>query len=235
MKFNKAIALCVAILVATTSVTFVAYALNSVYVDNAETVEALTVQINEAYEHQCLAHEFAENARYFGYAEDSDVIAHAQAEYKSAENVIASAQQKIQESNLIDLHYTPSQKVGLSVAAFDKMLEGTALAGQGQAFYDLEQNYNVNGVFALGVANTESTLGKNCYGFNPFGMLSSPGKLIRFSSWTNAVQYFGKLMQKNWYSGKSIEGIAKTYCPPTYSSWANSVRSTMKSMYSKLD
>lgn len=224
--------LCVIGLSAT--IVYAAY-IDPVYIDNTEVVAELNEQINAAHERKTLAHEFAENARYFGYAEDSDVIKHAQSEWNNAQAVIEEAEQKLEEANLIDLHTTPTEKVGLSVAAFDRMLQGTALEGQGQAFYDLEQIYNVNGVFAMAVSNTESTMGKNCYGFNPFGMLSSPGKLIRYGSWYDGVMAFGELMQRSYYHGKSIEGIASVYCPPTASNWANTVRTSMSMLYSKLE
>lgn len=236
MKSTKfvVLALVFSLMALISGVVYAAY-INPEYIDNTEMIAEQNQIINDAYERKNLAHEFAENARYFGYAEDSDIIKHAQQEWNEADAAMKAAESKLEEANLIDLHYIPNEPVGLSVAGFDKMLEGTSLAGQGQALYDLEQTYGINGVFCLGVANTESTLGKHCYGYNPFGMLSGPGQLIRYGSWYDAIMAFGKLMNRDMYYGKDIDGIAKIYCPPTSSNWANTVKTSMSMLYSKLE
>lgn len=197
----------------------------------AET-EKIYGYIEESKSNQDKAHQMAELAREFGLEEDSETIQTAKLIWETEAVNIAAYESQLETLSNVDLHYYINSSTGLSVEAFNKMLSGTALAGEGDAFYDMEQNYNVNAVFAMGVANTESTLGAACYGYNPFGMMGSNG-LIRYDSWYSAIQAFGKLMNKNWYKGKSIEGMARTYCP-TNSNWPNEVKYSMAMQYNKI-
>ena len=48
--------------------------------------------------------------------------------------------------------YNPYIKSNLSVEQYNKILAGTGLAGCGESYYRMEQEYNVNGLFALSVA-----------------------------------------------------------------------------------
>lgn len=102
------------------------------------------------------------------------------------------------------------------------------LSGYGQAFYDMEQKYGINSVFAISVAEYESGYGtssafrrKN----NAFGI--GPGR--RFSSVENGIYYFGELMNKSTYYGKSIDRIGSIYC--VGENWAYKVKSLMKNNY----
>lgn len=122
------------------------------------------------------------------------------------------------------------KKTNLQPEQLEKMLT-KGLSGYGQAFYNMEQKYGINSVFAISVAELESGYGTS-YAFrkknNAFGIGS--GK--RFSSVEAGIEYFGQLMNKPLYYGKSIDRIGKIYC--TNSSWANKVKSLINTNYKSL-
>ena len=112
-----------------------------------------------------------------------------------------------------------------------EMILSKGLSGYGQAFYEMEQKYGVNSIFAISVAELESGNGTS-YAFrnknNAFGI--GPGK--RFSSVESGINYFGQLMNKSSYYGKSIDRIGSIYC--VGGNWANKVKSLMRNNYSGL-
>lgn len=122
------------------------------------------------------------------------------------------------------------EKTNLQPEQLEKVLT-KGLSGYGQAFYDMEQKYGVNSVFAISVAELESGYGTS-YAFkkrnNAFGIGS--GK--RFSSVEAGIEFFGQLMNKPLYYGKSIDRIGKIYC--VGGNWANKVKSLMHTNYSGL-
>ena len=122
------------------------------------------------------------------------------------------------------------QKTNLQPEQLNKMLS-KGLSGYGQAFYDMEQKYGINSVFAISVAELESGHGTS-YAFrkrnNAFGIGS--GK--RFSSVVAGIDYFGQLVNKPLYYGKSIDKIGSIYC--VSSGWASKVKSLIKSNYGVL-
>lgn len=130
--------------------------------------------------------------------------------------------------------YNPYIKSNLSVEQYNKILAGTGLSGCGESYYRMEQEYNVNGLFALSVACLESGYGKHRANTNNFyGMRSSKG-WMSFESPDANIQYFGKLMNKSLYKGKDILGIGATYCPGTHVDWANKVKSIMSNSFNKI-
>ena len=86
-------------------------------------------------------------------------------------------------------------------------------------------------MFAISVAELESGYGTS-YAFrkknNAFGIGS--GKY--FSSVEAGIEYFGQLMNKSLYYGKSIDRIGGIYC--VGGNWASKVKSLMRSNYSVL-
>lgn len=106
------------------------------------------------------------------------------------------------------------------------------LSGYGQAFYDMEQKYGVNSIFAISVAELESGHGTSSAfrrNNNAFGINS--GKKY-FNSVEIGIEYFGLLMNKSLYNGKSIDRIGSVYC--VGGSWANKVKSLMRTNYNGL-
>ena len=127
----------------------------------------------------------------------------------------------------------PFTITNLSIDQFNKILEGTGLAGQGESYYKVEQEYGVNGMFVIGVAFLESGYGKYKSNTNNYYGMRSGNGYMSFSSPAENILYFGKLMNKNLYKGKSMSQIAKIYCPPNHTKWVGSVSSIMSTYYQK--
>lgn len=132
------------------------------------------------------------------------------------------------------LSYNPFIQSGLSVEEYDIILKGTGLEGCGESFYRMEKTYNVNGLFAVGVAFHESGYGRHKANTNNFYGMRGNNGWMSFESPDANIQYFGKLMNKSLYKNKSIESIGKIYCPGTYLHWANAVKSMMVSSFNKI-
>ncbi len=68
----------------------------------------------------------------------------------------------------------------------------------------------------------------NCY-----GMRSNSG-WMSFNSLEDNIMYFGELMNGRFYAGKSIDNIAKTYCPGTHEAWTSAIKAMMKTQFDKI-
>lgn len=129
--------------------------------------------------------------------------------------------------------YEPFVKSNLTVDQLNQALTNTGLAGQGQAFYDMEHTYNVNAIFAIGVACHESANGyKQANTNNFFGMRGGRGWMSFASPYDN-IMYFGKLMNSSIYYGKSMEGIVRAYCPGD-GRWIPCVKTHMLEKWNKI-
>lgn len=96
-------------------------------------------------------------------------------------------------------------------------------------FAEMEQKYGVSATFAKAVAIQESgwfTSNAHRTKNNPFG-ITSKGKLKRFDSVDESIDYFGSLLSSDKYKGMSIEEIGKVYCPND-DKWARDVRWIMR-------
>lgn len=109
--------------------------------------------------------------------------------------------------------YDPFTKSRLTVEQLNQALTNTGLSGQGQAFYDMECTYNVNAIFAIGVACHESANGYKTANTNNFFGMRGNGGWMSFASPYDNIMYFGKLMNNSIYYGKSMDGIVRSYCP----------------------
>ena len=122
--------------------------------------------------------------------------------------------------------FNPHTKSNLSVEQLNTMLENTGLNNQGQAFYDMEQTWNVNALFAMGVAMHESANGyalantHNYFGFRGYNGWMS------FESAYNCIQYFGQLISTNYNDRLTIQAVQIKYCPDG-SSWSDRVKEHM--------
>lgn len=135
-----------------------------------------------------------------------------------------------QEAKPISITMNAFVKTNIKPSELEKILS-KGLSGYGQAFYDMEQKYGINSIFAISVAELESGYGtssafrgKN----NAFGI--GPGR--RFNSVESGIDYFGQLMNKSIYYGKSIEGIGSVYC--VGGNWDSKVKSLMNENYKGL-
>ena len=128
--------------------------------------------------------------------------------------------------------YNVFTKSNLTVEQISKILSGTKIQAYAQDFYDMEQEYNVNALFCLSVACLESGGGaKNANRNNFFGFRGNSGWMA-FNTPRDGIFYFGKLMNKSLYYGKSIEQIGVIYCD---GSWAPYVKRLMQERWNKLN
>lgn len=113
--------------------------------------------------------------------------------------------------------------------------KGTWWEGHESTLYELEQNHQINALFAMAVSTLESGRGtshrassrKNYYGIE----LST--------TWDNlydCTQYWGGMMQRVYINGKSVksvQSIGPIYCPPNRE-WEVFVESYMNELYAKV-
>lgn len=129
------------------------------------------------------------------------------------------------------LTYVVFTKSNLTVDQIAKALGGTPLAGNAQDFYDMEQTYNVNALFALSVAYLESGCGvANANVNNFFGFRATNG-WMSFATPRDGIFYFGKLMNTEWYYGKTLEQVGVVYCN---GDWAPYVKRIMNEKWNKI-
>lgn len=129
--------------------------------------------------------------------------------------------------------YEPFVKSNLTVEQLNRALSNTGLANQGQAFYDMEHTYNVNAMFAIGVACHESANGyKRANTNNFFGMRNGKGWMAFASPYDN-IMYFGQLMNTSLYKNKSLNSIAQIYCVPP-GAWVSYVKQHMTEKWNKI-
>lgn len=109
---------------------------------------------------------------------------------------------------------------GLTGDDFNKLIENTPLKGMGETIVSVENEYNINGLFLLSVANIESGMGRASRGYNLFGMIGR-----KHQSYKHSMIEFAKLINKS-YAGMSIKSLAKKYCPPNHSKWVIALNNT---------
>lgn len=203
--------------------------------DNIEIMRSYLVACDA---HMQKAHNMANEARQLGYDDSHMIIQIAKQEYESANNLKQKYNELIYEYEInqpkVSINYNPFEVTNLSIEDFNEILAGTALSGYGESYYLLEKDYGINGVFAISVAFHESGYGKYRANTNNFYGMKGNNGWMAFESPHSNIQYFGKLMNKNLYYGKSIINIGKVYCPNTYSSWANAVTGIMNECYNKI-
>lgn len=109
----------------------------------------------------------------------------------------------------------------------DRFLEGSPLSGQGMAFIvHAERNSHDPGLL-VGLGFQESYLGRYARYNNPFGIMSSHGRLMRFNSWEESISYLSDMIAKNWGSSDVPEEL-KGYCKNDPKSWINGVKQGMR-------
>ena len=140
---------------------------------------------------------------------------------------------KEKQSKNIDVNnMNPHSKSNLSIKEINSMLVNTGLESQGEAFYDMENTYTVNALFAMGVAMHESAYGyQKANTHNYFGFRGNNG-WMSFSSAYDCIQYFGKLIHNNYANKTTIDAIQTKYCPDG-SPWTIKVKGHMNQLKQK--
>lgn len=122
-----------------------------------------------------------------------------------------------------------------TVEEYDYILKGTRLEGYGYCFKMIEDEYGVNGLFAISVATLESGLGRSTLGQNRnnfYGIKSGSNSWAKFDSIESGILYFGKLMNADRYKGKTIIQIAPIYCN---NEWAGKVSSIITRYVNRIE
>lgn len=94
----------------------------------------------------------------------------------------------------------------------------------GQALYEVEQEYNYNALYLLGISGLESGYGTSRLATkanNSFGLVG-----MQFDTVYDSVKYCGKLIKESYIDAglTTISSIGKKYCPPNCTSWASGVQ-----------
>lgn len=126
-----------------------------------------------------------------------------------------------------------TQKSGFSAEQFNTIIDtafvkmnksNTALTGIGEGLYQAEQQYNVNGLYLLGIASLESGWGTSNYAKSYNNLYGLVGK--KFDSLDECTLYMGKLIREN-YIDKGYDTLAKIqskYCPSGGSKWVSDIK-----------
>lgn len=191
------------------------------------------VEIAEAQEQMNYAHMMAQAARELGLAEESETIVLAKAFWAEANTELAALRSaQAAYAPMTELHFEVFKKTNLTPQTLDLILVGTGLAGHGQDFHDMEQTYGVNALFAMAVAKTESGLGTSNYAINRNNYFGLIGRT--FASGREGILAFGDLMNRGLYYGKTMQGIAETFCPLNATSWVTKNQTYMTGFWEKL-
>ena len=113
-------------------------------------------------------------------------------------------------------------KSNLSAEQFETILEDYSnLKGLGNAIYEAENTYNINGLYMIGLICLESGYGKSKYATQRNNLVgwnavdSNPNKASYFNTKSECILYVAKYMQKhylteggkyfNGYSGRDVD------------------------------
>ncbi len=125
------------------------------------------------------------------------------------------------------------QKSGFSAEEFNAIIDqafsnmnrsDTKLNDIGAGLYTAEQEYNVNGLYLLGIASLESGWGTSGLATKSNNIYGLVGK--KFNSVDDCSEYMGKLLREN-YINKGYDTLAKIqtkYCPGGGSKWVSDIK-----------
>lgn len=129
-----------------------------------------------------------------------------------------------------------SEPSNLSLGEIQTLVAGTPFEGTASAFKEID-NQGVNAIFALSVAMLESGNGtsylaraqNNIFGLDPYNGGMS------FGNKAECVEYFGRLMQKHYFSNgrDTLDDINNVY-EPYNSNWSSMVQDLMRQNVSKV-
>ena len=169
--------------------------------------------------------------------------------------------QRIKQKVSFDMEL--NQPSGLTLDDFKKVLSGDSrdknkiFESNAEVFYQLEEKYQINGLFVASVGVHESAWGtsrismdkKNLFGYGAYD--SSPyTSAYTFETYQEGIElvaksfvkyyinpagtpiYDGEVAKASYYNGPTLSGINVRYASDT--EWANKVFKTMKSFYDKL-
>ena len=142
--------------------------------------------------------------------------------------------------------YDITRRSGFTEEEFNEIINRTlsnvghadsAFYNAGEALKDIEDTYNINGLFILAIASEESAWGcygpaknrQNFTGMGPVkGRPSSNGRAV-FTSVYDCFWNTSRNLRENYMNSglTSLYSIGYKYCPPTAEDWADNVSSHM--------
>jgi beta-N-acetylglucosaminidase len=130
--------------------------------------------------------------------------------------------------------YNVARPSGRTAEQFEFILQGTKLAGLGQAIVDSEKEFSINGLFIVSVAQLESGYGtsylartkNNLFGLNAWGSTSSEitRRAYSYSSKALCVRAFSEIIRTKYLNkGRdTVKSISVIYCENA-TSWHNKI------------
>ena len=130
------------------------------------------------------------------------------------------------EKNLyIDINTDLRIPSNLNAIEYDTMLQGTNLYGLGKALEQAEKNYNVNGLYLMGLACLESGYGLSGYAINRNNLVgwgaydNNPDNASYFESKDDCILFVAQKLQQNYltengayFEGYNAKSIDIHYC-----------------------
>ncbi len=187
-------------------------------------------------------------------------------EYLTSEGLnpgIAEISRKKRISLSINFEMPLNKPSGLTRSDFSKILSGNPrdvnhiFENNAGLFYDMEQSYNINGVFLASIGIHESGWGtsniasqkKNLFGYGSYDS-SAFASSYTFESYQYGIEMLAKVLTKyylnepgtpiyegetavgSYYNGPTVSGVNVRYASDK--DWANKVYNTMVSLYNEL-
>ncbi|MBS7527569.1 glucosaminidase domain-containing protein [Fusibacter paucivorans] len=159
----------------------------------------------------------------------------------SASTAAANSDNDVSASGTVDFNDL-TKRSGASATMIDQALEGTNMAGLGQAFVDAEDKYGVNALFLVGLAAHESAYGssriaqskQNLFGFQAYD--ASPFNSAKtFGTFEDGIDSVAEYLKTSYltpggkyYNGASIDAVNKRYA--TDQNWANAIKKHVQNM-----
>lgn len=171
-------------------------------------------------------------------------------ENKRIENEKIAEKKRLEDVALANRNITNDYDVarpsGRTAEYFDKLLEGSGLAGLGKAIIAAEELYQINGIFIISVAQLESGRGttylartkNNLFGLNAWGKTRAEinRRAYSYSTKGDCILGFSKIIRVNYIDKgrNTIKSIGAIYCEiPTY--WCNKITILMEQNIKKLN
>ncbi len=129
-----------------------------------------------------------------------------------------------------------------TAADLNKYLEGTKMAGQGEAFLKAQEKYGVNALFLMAIVNAESGYGnapardkKGTKPYNVAGLKKAGGGYQNNASYEACIDSLGSALKRLYFrNGKvTVEKIRRTFCPGN-AKWTGKVSDEMKNISSHI-
>ncbi|MBQ9003539.1 MAG: hypothetical protein IJ087_16955 [Eggerthellaceae bacterium] len=133
-----------------------------------------------------------------------------------------------------DWHADRSVFIETWAERIDKFLAGSPLEGQGHNFAAAAWKHGIDPRWSPAISKIESSMGAICIRpYNAWGWGASDsdpyGLALEWGSWEEAIDAHVKGLAEGYGYTVSM-GRARTYCPPNWQRWYNSVVESMASM-----